>query len=191
MTELSSSHQAVTIRSNALQDKTYQYQTGIHRRTRASILNATLELISEKGLTRTNMIEIADRAQVSRASLYNHFRDKNEVFVALIDQEITRICALALSAESRHTSLFVISRELSTHQALRSALEHDPDRTTEMLVARDHEIWVKIYRNLSEIFGTDAVGVGLIIRWLIGHVTAPLSEEHSRAQAERIIRALS
>jgi hypothetical protein len=60
-----------------------------------------------------------------------------------------------------------------------------------MLVARDHEIWVKVYRNLSEIFGTDAVGVGLIIRWLIGHVTAPLSEEHSRAQAERIIRALS
>jgi len=186
MTERSSSPHA-----RSENDSTYQYQSGIHRRTRGSILGATLELISEKGLTRTNMIEIADRAQVSRASLYNHFRDKNEVFVALIDQEITRISALALAADSRHSSLFLISRELSNHQALRSALEYDPDRTTEMLVARDHEIWVKIYRNLSEIFGTDAVGVGLIIRWLIGHVTAPLSEEHSRAQAERIIRALS
>lgn len=169
----------------------YQYQTGIHRKTRGAILQATLNLISDKGLTRTNMIEIADRAQVSRASLYNHFRDKNEIFTALIDQEVTRISALAMSAESRIDSLFIISRELSTHEALRSALEHDPDRTTEMLVARDHEIWVKVYRNLAEIFGTDAVGVGLIIRWLIGHVTAPLSEEHSRAQAERIIRALS
>ncbi len=169
----------------------YQYQSGIHRRTRGAIIDATLALISEKGLSHTNMIDIADRAQVSRASLYNHFRDKNEIFTAIIDNEVTRISALAMSAGSRVDSLALISRELSHHGPLRSALEFDPDRTTEMLIARDHEIWVKVYRNLSEIFATDAVGVGLIIRWLIGHVTAPLSEEHSRAQAERIIRALT
>lgn len=172
-------------------EPSYQYQSGIHRRTRGAILEATVALISEKGLARTNMIDIADRAQVSRASLYNHFRDKSEVFVAVIANEVTRISALALAAESRVDALYLISRELSLHQALRSAVENDPDRTMEMLVARDHEIWIKIYRNFSEIFATDAVGVGLIIRWLIGHVTAPLSDEHSRSQAERIIRALT
>jgi len=42
---------------------------------------AAKELLAQSGISGTNMIEIADRAQVSRASLYNHFRDKHEVFV--------------------------------------------------------------------------------------------------------------
>jgi len=47
-------------------------------------MEAAKSLLADKGISGTNMIEIADRAQVSRASLYNHFRDKHEVFVALV-----------------------------------------------------------------------------------------------------------
>jgi hypothetical protein len=34
------------------------------------------------------------------------------------------------------------------------------------------------------------VGVGLVLRWLMGQVTAPLSDEHSREQANRIASIL-
>ena len=48
----------------------------------------------------------------------------------------------------------------------------------------------EIYKHLAKIFATDVVGVGLILRWLLGQVTAPLSKEHSREQANRIAEIL-
>jgi len=74
--------------SNAHSDNsrlTYQHQSTIHRRTRTAIMEAAKSLLAESGISATNMIEIADRAEVSRASLYNHFRDKQEVFLALVE----------------------------------------------------------------------------------------------------------
>jgi AcrR family transcriptional regulator len=136
------------------------------------------------------MIEIADKAQVSRASLYNHFRDKHEVFIALVETEVERIATLALVAQSRADALYMISREVSGHEGLRRALESDGDVMAQALTARDHKIWVDIYTELSKIFATDVVGVGLILRWLMGQVTAPLSEEHSRQQADRLAAIL-
>ena len=145
-------------------------------------MSAARALLSESGISATNMIDIADRAQVSRASLYNHFRDKHEVFVALVETEVDRISTLALVAQSRSEALYMISREISGHDGLRRAIERDGDLMAAALTARDHQ--------LSKIFATDVVGVGLVLRWLMGQVTAPLSEEHSREQANRIASIL-
>jgi AcrR family transcriptional regulator len=153
-------------------------------------MDAARALLSESGISGTNMIEIADRAQVSRASLYNHFRDKGEVFVALVETELERISTLALVAQSRSEALYLISREISEHQGLQKALKTDGDIMANVLSASDHKIWVEIYSQLAKIFATDVVGVGLILRWLMGQVTAPLSQEHSRQQADRLAAIL-
>ena len=84
----------------------------------------------------------------------------------------------------------MISREISGHDGLRRAIERDGDLMAAALTARDHKVWVEIYAQLSKIFATDVVGVGLVLRWLMGQVTAPLSEEHSREQANRIASIL-
>lgn len=147
-------------------------------------------MLSESGISGTNMIEIADRAQISRASLYNHFRDKHEVFIALVETELERISTLALVAQSRAEALYLISREISAHQGLQTALKTDGDIMAGALTASDHKIWVDIYAELAKIFATDVVGVGLILRWLMGQVTAPLSPEHSKQQADRLAAIL-
>lgn len=153
-------------------------------------MEAAKSLLSESGISGTNMIEIADRAQVSRASLYNHFRDKDEVFVALVETELERISTIALVAQSRAEALFLISREISEHQGLQTALQRDGEIMASALTASDHKIWVEIYAQLAKIFATDVVGVGLVLRWLMGQVTAPLSVEHSKQQADRLAAIL-
>jgi AcrR family transcriptional regulator len=153
-------------------------------------MDAAKSLLSESGISGTNMIEIADRAQVSRASLYNHFRDKDEVFVALVETELERISTIALVAQSRAEALYLISREISEHQGLHTALQRDGEIMASALTASDHKIWVEIYAQLAKIFATDVVGVGLILRWLMGQVTAPLSAEHSKQQADRLAAIL-
>jgi AcrR family transcriptional regulator len=153
-------------------------------------MDSARELLRQSGISSTNMIEIADRAQVSRASLYNHFRDKQEVFLALVETEIERIATIALVSPSRSEALYQISREISEHDGLKKALERDGELVAAALTSRDHQIWEEIYNHLAKIFATDVVGVGLVLRWLLGQVTAPLSKEHSREQANRIAEIL-
>jgi AcrR family transcriptional regulator len=153
-------------------------------------MDSARELLRQSGISSTNMIEIADRAQVSRASLYNHFRDKQEVFLALVETEVERIATIALVAPSRSEALYQISREISEHDGLKKALERDGELVAAALTSRDHQIWEEIYNHLAKIFATDVVGVGLVLRWLLGQITAPLSKEHSREQANRIAEIL-
>ncbi|MBP6147998.1 MAG: helix-turn-helix transcriptional regulator, partial [Candidatus Planktophila sp.] len=76
----------------------YSLQASAHRRTEAAILEGTKDLISRKGISGLSMIEIADHSEVSRATLYNHYRDKDAVLSALVAAEVERLAELAKNA---------------------------------------------------------------------------------------------
>lgn len=170
---------------------TYQYQHSLHRKTRNALLTTALALIAEKGLAQSNMIEIADRARVSRASLYNHFRDKNEVFLAVVEMELERIIQLALREREVSTRLAIVSREVSGHKALAMAVAKDPATLASLLSRHEGEIWSKMYQGLASIVSSDSVGTALVLRWLIGQVFIPLTPEHSDQQSARIAAAIN
>lgn len=172
------------------QANTYQYQHSLHRKTRNALVSTALALISEKGLAQTNMIEIADRARVSRASLYNHFRDKNEVFIAVVELELERIIQLALREREVAARLAIVSREISSHPALATALAKDSATIGSLLARHDGEIWSKIYQGLASVVASDSAGTALTLRWLIGQIFIPLTPEHSDSQSKRIAEAI-
>ena len=169
---------------------TYQYQHSLHRKTRNALLTTALALISEKGLAQTNMIEIADRARVSRASLYNHFRDKNEVFIAVVEMELERILQLAMREKEVASRLAILSREVSSHRALAMALSKDPALIATVLARHEGELWTKIYQGLAAVVSSDAAGTALTLRWLIGQVFIPLTPDHSDSQSRRVAAAI-
>lgn len=169
---------------------TYQYQHSLHRKTRNALVTTALSLIAEKGLAQTNMIEIADRARVSRASLYNHFRDKNEVFVAVVELELERILQLAMREKEVAGRIAILSKEISGHEALATALMKDPQTVAGVLAKHEGEVWTRIYQGLASVIASDSAGTALTLRWLIGQVFIPLSAEHSESQSRRIAEAI-
>lgn len=169
---------------------TYQYQHSLHRKTRNALVTTALELIGEKGLAQTNMIEIADRARVSRASLYNHFRDKNEVFLAVVELELERIVQLALREREVAARLAIVSREISGNKALATAVAKDSGTIAGLLARHDGELWSKIFQGLASVVASDSAGTALVLRWLIGQIFIPLSPEHSDAQSSKIAAAI-
>lgn len=59
-----------------------------HKHTiRQFIIDAMLDLISEKGLSQVSMSQLAKVARVSRQTLYNYFPDVESVLVAWMEQE--------------------------------------------------------------------------------------------------------
>src|ERR1700689_3206161 len=57
---------------------------GKRDRTRAKLIAATAAVIGEKGYDRASLEEIAARAGMTRGAVYGNFKNKEELFLALI-----------------------------------------------------------------------------------------------------------
>ncbi len=54
--------------------------------SRDRIMHATFELVAEEGLGAVTMTAIAERADVARQTLYNHFNDVEQIVIAGIEE---------------------------------------------------------------------------------------------------------
>lgn len=61
-----------------------------HAGKRDLILGAAAEAICRYGFSGACIDDIAERAQVSRQTIYNHYRDRNVLFGAVIEEVMTR-----------------------------------------------------------------------------------------------------
>ena len=98
------------------------------RRTRDRLGDALMELLVQKPFAKITVQNVLDRARVSRATFYAHFRDKNDLFLSDVD-EFFEGTAMALShfkCRSERVApvqeLFVhVSEMRSFHRALSEA----------------------------------------------------------------------
>ena len=56
------------------------------RATREALIEAALELFTERGYSRVGTEEIVARAKVTRGALYHHFEDKRDLFRAVFER---------------------------------------------------------------------------------------------------------
>jgi AcrR family transcriptional regulator len=164
----------------------YAPQVSTHRRTQSAILSATKNLIATVGLAKMSMIEIADTSEVSRATLYNHFRDKESVVAALCESECVRLISIAQSSANASEALELLSIEISTDTALAHMRLSDPALLTKALRSREHRLWGALVDELVLVTGS-ALLADLALLWLVGQVLHPLTAHKSRLQAELLI----
>ena len=164
----------------------YALQGGVHRRTESAILKGTKSLIALHGVSNISMIEIADAAEVSRATLYNHYRDKNAVLEALVTFEIEKLVELAQRSGTPADALETLSREISSDPALSSMRQHDADLLITIMTHAENPLYLVLAQCIYEATKSEA-GTGLAMRWLLGQVMQPISPKQSREQAEFLV----
>jgi AcrR family transcriptional regulator len=162
----------------------YAPQVATHRRTQNAILEATKELIATTGLRKMSMIEIADVSEVSRATLYNHYRDKDSVIRSLCESEMQRLVEIAQAAPDVTSALEQVSIEISADKALAAMRRQDPDFLTLALSAQSDTLWRAFAIAMGHLLGQEKGE--LATRWLIGQALHPISSTQSRTQAEAI-----
>ena len=164
----------------------YAPQVATHRRTQNAILEATKQLIATTGLRKMSMIEIADVSEVSRATLYNHYRDKESVIPSLCESEMQRLVEIAQAAPDATSALEEISIEISSDRALAAMRRQDPDSLTIALSAQTDMLWKAFSIAMAHLLGKEKSE--LATRWLIGQALHPITPAQSRAQAEAITK---
>jgi AcrR family transcriptional regulator len=164
----------------------YQHQGSLHRRTEEAILEGTKSLIARVGIAGLSMIEIADHSQVSRATLYNHFRDKDAVLAALLTYEVSRICSEAAKAGTPADALEALSIAISGDPALVAIRKFDGEILSGALSHTQSELFIDIAKVLFAATKSEA-GTGVAMRWLIGQALQPITPEQSRAQAALLV----
>lgn len=55
------------------------------RRNRAALIGAAREIMTEKGVDAATMLEIAERADVGAGTVYNYFKSKDELAIAVLE----------------------------------------------------------------------------------------------------------
>jgi len=70
------------------------------RRTRKKLKKAALNIFSEKSIDAATVEEITEKADVGKGTLYQHFEDKEEIVVTLVDEAVNHLIERIRSYES-------------------------------------------------------------------------------------------
>ena len=169
---------------------TYARQRDTSNKSRVAILAGAKLVIAKVGNYQSNIADIAVSAQVAKATIYNQFADKAEMMESLVESEVIRLTELALAASSRQEGLALLSNAISQDLALRKLVESDPSDIARLVTITNHPTWVLVHQGIAKVFGADSAACGVILRWLIGQIASPITEEESVAQAKRLAASL-
>jgi AcrR family transcriptional regulator len=157
-------------------------------RTRQGLLEGAARAFAAAGLRGSTMLSIARAAGVAKATLYNHFRTKDDVARALLSAEIRRLVGAA-----RHRppadALMLLGSEVAGHPVLRRIATDEPALLTRLLSAPGRE-WSAVVEALATALDLATDDAELIGRWLVGLVLQPGSALARRREAQRLATAL-
>jgi AcrR family transcriptional regulator len=160
-------------------------------RTRAGLLDGALQAVTKHGTRRTTMHDIAALAGVAKATLYNHFRTKDDVWAALVESELTAIAAecadLPLVEALTHAAV-----RLSEHPALRHVAETEPAALAGLLTRRPGSVgWRAAEQAVRGRLSAACLdGDDLVLRWLSSYLASPGRPGPIRTAAEALVRGL-
>ena len=138
---------------------------------RERLLAAASELFYAEGIASVGIDRVIAKAGVAKATLYNHFRTKDDVTAALLAAEVARLTALA-AALPLEQALAALSDELGGHPVLRRLAETEPETLATLLIA-PAERWAALVQRLATALALEDDSAELAARWLLGVVLQP------------------
>ncbi len=154
-------------------------------RTRRGLLAGASVAFAEHGLRRSTMQHVATAAGVAKATLYNHFRTKDDVAGALLADELQRLLDLA-AAHPRGEALGRLAEEIGGHPVLRRLAAGEPEVLARLLQAPD----ASLSADLARALGVDTGAAGLVVGWLAGLALRPGTAEERARQAAALERVV-
>ncbi len=164
---------------------------------RDQILDASAQIIRQKGYHAASMQDIANAVNLQKASLYHHFSSKQEILLALLDQaldllieRVSAVLARDLPADEKLAqAMRVYLGSLDEHAALASVLllEHrslDPEYHDRHIPRRDRfeRLWRDLIQEGVESGAFHATDSAMTARALLGVMNWTITWYHPDGQ---------
>lgn len=167
-------------------------------RTRDGLLDGALEALVRHGARRTTMAEIAALGGVAKATLYNHFRTKGEVWAALALREVEAAGAALVGAAAGDlgAALADAATAVGQHPGVRRLAAAEPELLVRLAGDEGSAAWGRaqdaVRAALTAAGRSDGmVPTDLVLRWLASHLTRPADAVMCRAEADLLAPALT
>jgi AcrR family transcriptional regulator len=146
-------------------------------RTRAAILDAAADCIERDGVRKTTMSDVSSQARIAKATLYNHFRTKDDLMSALVlarTKQLAAECA-ELAVAGLAPALQYAGRCLSASAPLRRVAADEPAIAALLATPGAGRSWEAARLGVATVLResgapSDDVSVDVVLRWLCGHV---------------------
>jgi AcrR family transcriptional regulator len=158
-------------------------------RTRRGLLDGAARAFAQHGLKRSTMQAVAAAAGVAKATLYNHFRTKDEVARALLAAELDRLLAAAGELPLAD-ALAGLADECAGHPVVRRLAETEPELLTALLTV-DPQRWGGLTARLAAALRVDDEAAELAARWLVGVALQPGRSGLRHRSAARLAAVLA
>ena len=158
-------------------------------RARAGALAGALACVTDRGTAGTTMSAIAVSGALAKATLYNHFRTKDEVWAALVEDEVDSLAELAVDA-SVADRLAAVAGALAGHPALERLRAAEPETIARLVSVGTEGSWASARDHLRTGLGVGSSeeAVDVALRWLASHVASP-GDPHTRHAGALLVAA--
>lgn len=150
-------------------------------RTRAALLVATGECLARYGVRKTTMVDVAAKGRVAKATLYNHFRTKEDLLAAYVEDRVGALVAAAVVTAGRdgiEAALQEVAATLAADPALRRAATEEPALLAPLAVPGQSRTWLLARQGTAAVLeaGRAPSGDGqvdLVLRWCLSQLWWP------------------
>lgn len=162
-------------------------------RTREAAVAGAVRSVAKYGARKSTMGDIAMLAGIAKATLYNHFRTKPEVYAATVAAEVDAIAAAANErlAQGIDAVLAEAARLVGEHPAVRKIAAGEPETLAALATIGDATAWKAAHDHVAAAIraaGLDdaPASVDLVLRYLASQLLTP-SDDAARAAEARLI----
>ena len=164
-------------------------------RTRTALLEAAGECLSRYGIRKTTMVDVAARSKVAKATLYNHFRTKDDLLVAYVEERVASLARTAVataSAGGLTAALEEVATVLADDPVLRRAATQEPALLAPLAAPSPSRGWELARTGVADVLvasrvASTASDVDLVLRWVLSQLLWPGAKDGS---VEVLVRAL-
>lgn len=175
-------------------------------RTRSAVLAGALRAVEVAGSRRATMTDVAVHGGVAKATVYNHFRTKTDVYAALVQSEVRTLgqeCAEraegapgqpgardGLAEAVEHAAV-----RLSEHRALRRLAADEPEVLARLLQPDGGPAWQEARSAADRVLRAtgrepSAAAVDAVLRAVVTHVPWPADRPSAALSADVLARGL-
>jgi AcrR family transcriptional regulator len=167
-------------------------------RTRGALLGATAECVARYGIRKTTMVDVASKSGVAKATLYNHFRTKDDVLGAVVEQQVADLvgaCVTTASSSGLVEALVHTAAVLGEHPALRKAADGEQQLLAPLMTPSGSRGWQLAREGVAAVLTAGGAPSGpadveLVLRWCVSQLLWPLTGDEARSAAEALVSGL-